>query len=97
MSLKNIAKALNVSRTTVSWVMAGKGDQKKISQTTQERVLEYAKKVNYQPNLLAKSLISGESKTIGLIVQSIGDEFYAQIARVIELKPVDKTPACIGT
>lgn len=86
MSLKNIAKALNVSRTTVSWVMAGKGDQKKISQTTQERILEYAQKVNYQPNLLAKSLISGESKTIGLIVPSIGDEFYAQIARAVELK-----------
>ncbi len=86
LSLKSIAKALNVSRTTVSWVLAGKGDEKKISLATQERVLEYAKKANYQPNLLAKSLISGESKTIGLVVPSIGDEFYAQIARVIELK-----------
>ena len=85
-SLKNIAQALDVSITTVSWVLAGKGDQKKISLHTQERILEYAKYVNYQPNLLAKSLISGESKTIGLIVPSIGDEFYAQIARVIELK-----------
>ncbi len=85
-SLKSIAKALNVSRTTVSWVLAGKGDEKKISSTTQKRIMEYARKENYQPNLLAKSLISGESKTIGLIIPSIGDEFYAQIARVIELK-----------
>ena len=85
-SLKNIAKVLSVSRTTVSWVLSGKGDEKKISKATQQRILEYAKEVNYQPNLLAKSLICGESKTIGLIIPSIGDEFYAQIARAIELK-----------
>ena len=85
-SLKNIAEELNVSRTTVSWVLSGKGTKEKISLGTQERILEYAKKVNYQPNLLARSLISGASKTIGLIVPSIGDEFYAQIARSIELK-----------
>ena len=86
LSLKTIANELNVSRTTVSWVLAGKGNEKKISKTTQDRILKYAKRMNYQPNLLAKSLICGESKTIGLIVPSIGDEFYAQIARAIELK-----------
>lgn len=86
MSLKDIANALNVSKTTVSWVLAGQGDERKISLATQEKILAYAKNVNYQPNLLAKSLISGTSHTLGLIIPSIGDEFYAQIAREIELE-----------
>lgn len=86
LSLKDIAKALNVSKTTVSWVLAGQGDQRKISPATQKRILDYAKAVDYQPNLLAKSLLSGTTHTFGLVVPSIGDEFYAQIAREIELE-----------
>lgn len=89
LSLKDIAKALNVSKTTVSWVLAGQGDQRKISPTTQKKILDYAKKVDYQPNLLAKSLLSGTTHTLGLVVPSIGDEFYAQIAREIELEAED--------
>ncbi|MCD8263605.1 MAG: LacI family transcriptional regulator [Tannerellaceae bacterium] len=85
-SLKDIANALNISTTTVSWVLSGKGDERKISMATQEKVLAYARKVNYHPNLLAKSLISGSSHTLGLVIPSIGDEFYAQIAREIELE-----------
>jgi LacI family transcriptional regulator len=85
-SLKDIAKALNVSKTTVSWVLTNQGDERKISAITQEKIRAYAKKMDYQPNLLAKSLISGTSHTLGLIVPSIGDEFYAQIAKEIELE-----------
>lgn len=85
-SLKDIANALNVSKTTVSWVLAGQGDERKISLATQDKILSYAKSVDYQPNLLAKSLISGTSKTLGLIIPSIDDEFYAQIAKEIELE-----------
>jgi LacI family transcriptional regulator len=85
-SQKDIAKALNVSKTTVSWVLTNQGDERKISAITQEKIRAYAKKMDYQPNLLAKSLISGKTHTLGLIVPSIGDEFYAQIAREIELE-----------
>ncbi|MDR0756902.1 MAG: LacI family transcriptional regulator [Tannerella sp.] len=86
LSLKDIAKALNVSKTTVSWVLAGQGDKRKISLSTQEKVLAYARKVNYQPNLLARSLTNGSSFTLGLVIPSIGDEFYAHIAREIEME-----------
>lgn len=85
-SLKDIATALNVSKTTVSWVLSGRGDEKKISMAMQEKIKEYAKSRNYHPNLLAQSLNSGETKTIGLVVPSIADSFYAQIAREIELE-----------
>lgn len=83
-SLKNIAEQLNISKTTVSWVLSGKGDEKGISMATQEKVIQYAKSLNYMPNLLARSLNTGVSGTIGLIIPSISDLFYSQVAREIE-------------
>jgi LacI family transcriptional regulator len=84
--MKDIANALNVSKTTVSWVLAGQGDRRKISLSTQEKILAYARKVNYQPNLLARSLTNGSSNTLGLVIPSIDDEFYAHIAREVEME-----------
>lgn len=85
-SLKDIASALNVSKTTVSWVLSGRGDEYKISPAMQEKIIKYAKEINYRPNLLAKSLNSGKTNTIGLVIPYIGDIFYAQMAQEIELE-----------
>jgi len=85
-SLKDIAAALNLSTTTVSWVLAGKSKEKAISLATSDRVLKCAEELNYQPNFLARSLNSGISHTIGLILPSIGDEFYSMLAKEIELE-----------
>ncbi|WP_287676745.1 LacI family DNA-binding transcriptional regulator [Bacteroides sp.] len=85
-SLKDIAKSLNLSVTTVSWVLSGNGDNRHISPETQELVKKKAKEMNYEPNLLAKSLSNGSTKTIGLIIPSISDLFYAQIAKSVELE-----------
>ncbi|WP_106830344.1 LacI family DNA-binding transcriptional regulator [Parabacteroides pacaensis] len=83
-SLKDIAEKLNLSKATISWTLSGKGDEKGISMATQEKVFQCAKELNYQPNLLARSLHSGYSKTIGLIIPDITDSFYSKIACVIE-------------
>ncbi len=83
-TIKDIAKGLNLSKTTVSFVLSGIGSNKGISISTQYRVLQYAREHNYQPNLLAKSLHSGMSHTIGLVVPSIGDLYYAELAKAIE-------------
>lgn len=83
-TIKDIAKDLNLSKTTVSFVLSGIGPEKGISKKTQERILSYADKYKYQPNLLAKSLHSGISNTIGVVVPSIGDVFYAELVREIE-------------
>ena len=64
-SLKDIAETLKLSKTTVSWVLSGKGDEKGISLATQEKVFQCAKQLNYQPNLLARSLNTGISGTTG--------------------------------
>ncbi|WP_242202026.1 LacI family DNA-binding transcriptional regulator [Aestuariivivens insulae] len=82
--LKDIAKNLNLSKTAVSLVLNNKGDENKISQETQRRIIAYAKEHNYVPNQLARSLSRGKSETIGLIVPNISDSFYAKIAGRIE-------------
>ena len=83
-SLKDIACKLNLSKTTVSWVLSGQGDKKGISAETQSRVLACARSLAYEPNLLARSLNTGVSKTIGLILPSISATFFAHIADRIE-------------
>ena len=40
-SLKDIAETLKLSKTTISWVLSGKGDEKGISLATQEKVFQY--------------------------------------------------------
>ena len=84
--LKDIANNLNVSKTAVSLVLNNKGDENKISQDTQQKILEYAKKHNYAANSLARGLSRGKSETIGLIIPEISDDHYAKIAGHIERK-----------
>ncbi|NJX14419.1 LacI family DNA-binding transcriptional regulator [Tamlana crocina] len=83
-SLKDIANDLNISKTTVSFVLNNKGDENKISANTQKRIKEYAKKNGYVPNQLARGLSRGKSETIGLIIPNISDTFYSKVAGVIE-------------
>lgn len=83
-SIHDLAKELSVSATTISFVLNGKGEEKRISRDVSERILKYVKEVGYQPNLLAKSLRTGISKTIGMLVESISDPFFASIARGVE-------------
>jgi len=85
-SLTDIAKALKVSKTLVSLVLNNKGDKYGISKNSQKRVYKYAKEVNYKPNLLARSLRTGASNTIGLVVSDIANPFYSRMARLIEDK-----------
>lgn len=82
--LKDIAKSLNISKTAVSLVLNGKGDENKISQRTQKRIIDFADKHNYVPNQLARGLSRGKSETIGLIIPNISDTFYAKIAGYVE-------------
>lgn len=85
-SLSDIAKKLNLSKTTVSWVLSNQGDKKGLSVATQKEVLECAAELNYQPNYLARSLNTGTTNTIGLILPSISDAFYSSITKSIVLE-----------
>ncbi len=84
MSIKEIAAKLNVSKSTVSLVINGKAEQGRISEALAKRIMDYVDSIGYKPNALAKSLATGKSRTIGLIVENIGDSFFGPIALYIE-------------
>lgn len=88
-SLNDIAKALNVSKATVSFVLNGKGDQFNISKEKQRLIKEKAEELSYVPNFFAKSLRQGETKTIGLVLPDISNAFYAELCKTIQEKLYD--------
>jgi LacI family transcriptional regulator len=83
-SIHDIAAALNVSAATISFVLNGKADEKKISEDVRRKISEYIQKVGYQPNMIAKSLRTGKTNVIGMLVEDISDVFFAGISRGIE-------------
>lgn len=83
-SLSDIAGALGVSKALVSLVLNGRGDELGINKETQQKVLKMAAKLNYKPNLVARGLRLGASKTIGVVIPDISNPFFARIARTIE-------------
>ncbi|WP_343563404.1 substrate-binding domain-containing protein [Sphingobacterium sp.] len=84
--ISDIAKALGISVTTVSFILNDKAKEKRISEALTKRVLDYVKKVGYKPNELAKSLRTGKTKILGLIIEDISNPFFGNIARLIESK-----------
>ncbi|MFX1708932.1 substrate-binding domain-containing protein [Chitinophaga sp. CC14] len=83
-SIHDIARQLNVSSATVSYVLNGKAQEKRISAVQEKRILAFARQAGYRPNMVAKSLRTGKSKTIGMLVEDIADPFFSSIAREVE-------------
>ncbi|KZN95339.1 LacI family transcriptional regulator [Aeribacillus pallidus] len=79
--ISDVAKMANVSTATVSRVLSNSGNVKK---ETAEKVLEAIKKLNYQPNLLARQLRRLETKTVLVVVPDITNTFFSKILRGIE-------------
>lgn len=83
-NLKDIARLAGVSIATVSMILNNK-DQN-ISTSTRENVLRIARENNYIPNAMARSLIVGQTKIIGLIIPDISNPFFPELARGVEDK-----------
>src|SRR6185436_9810408 len=75
-TLLDVAERAGVSRTTASFVMTGRRDMR-ISAEAEERVRQAARELNYRPNLVARSLRTNHSQTIGLISDVIASEAFA--------------------
>jgi LacI family transcriptional regulator len=75
-TLRDVADRAGVSRTTASFVMTGRRDMR-ISADAEERVRQAARELNYRPNLVARSLRTNHSQTIGLISDVIATESFA--------------------
>ncbi len=83
-ALKDIAQNVGVSVALVSYVLNGKDKEARISTEMADKIRKKATELNYQPNMIAKSLQSGKTNTIGLIVADISNPFFSGIARIIE-------------
>lgn len=81
LTIKDIAKALGLSTSTVSRALR---DSYEISPETKKLVLEYAEKNNYHPNPIALSLKERRSRSIGVIVCEIANSFFSQVINGIE-------------
>jgi len=80
-TIKDIARELGISASAVSKALK---DSYEISEKTKKLVLECAKKHNYQPNLMARSLKQGNSKALGIIIPTIDNNFFSQVIDGIE-------------
>ncbi len=84
-TIKDVAKAAGVSASTVSRVLAGNSA---ISQPTHEKVRQALRELNYHPHAGARSLVTGSSRTIGLITsrptdQTFANPFFPEVIRGI--------------
>ncbi len=80
--LKDIAAKVGVSIALVSYVLNNK--EGRAGTKKAEKIRKVAAEMNYLPNLVAKSLQSGRTNTIGLMVADISNPFFSRIARIIE-------------
>jgi len=78
--IQDIADKAGLSISTVSRVLNGKGEEYRIGKKSQKRVRKIAKELNYIPNQFAANLKSGKSNTIALVVPSLNNPFFAEIA-----------------
>jgi len=74
--LKDIAADLGVSVVTVSRALHNRPD---ISKETKVRILDRVRELDYRPNLAARSLVTGRSSLIGLIVPDLVHPFFGEI------------------
>ena len=72
-TLQDVARLAGVSTATASLALNGRP----VNETTRQRVLDSAKKLNYVPNRIGRTLITGETKTIELVI--VGSREYADI------------------
>ena len=81
MRIKDVAREAGVSTATVSHVI---NSSRFVSKETRERVLRAIERCDYYPNEHARSLASGRSHTIGLLVSDISNPFFPELVKSIE-------------
>lgn len=79
--LKDIAKSLNLSISTISAVTQNRPD---ISKATREKVLRKIDEMGYRPNRLARGLVTQKSRILGVVVPDLSRSFFAEVTKGID-------------
>lgn len=82
-TLSTISLRTGYSITTVSRVLNGQAKKYRISQDAQEKILREAQKCNYSPNIIARNLRTNRTNTIGLLLPSVSNPYFADLSSVI--------------
>jgi len=81
-SLRHVAELAGVSVATASRVMSGSSHP--VSESTRKRVLSAADRLSFEPNRLARALVTARSQTVGVIVHDISDPYFGEIVKGLE-------------
>lgn len=81
-TIRDIAREAEVSVTAVSLVLNGRPNN--VSESTIDRIRAIAEKHHYSPNQTAVSLVTKKTKTIGLVIPDISNNFFAELAKAVE-------------
>lgn len=82
-TLISIAQRTGFSVSTVSRVLSGQAAKYRISEKTVALIAREAERCNYTPSLLAKGLRTSRTDTLGLLIPSIDNPYFAHIASII--------------
>jgi LacI family transcriptional regulator len=77
---RDVAREVGVSQSTVSRALRG---DPRVSASTQSLIADAAKRLNYIPNVAARSLITSRTQTIGVVVSNIANPFYPQLVDIL--------------
>jgi DNA-binding LacI/PurR family transcriptional regulator len=80
-SIKDIAKAAGVSHSTVSRALR---DSPLVNEETKARIQRLAHEMGYSPDARARSLVMGQTRTVGVVVTTIVDPFVTEVVQGIE-------------
>jgi LacI family transcriptional regulator len=86
-TLADVAAAAGLSGSTVSRAFS---DPEKVNASTRERVRRIAEEMGYVPNQVARSLASGRTDLIGLLVPDIANPFFPPIIKAVQARANDK-------
>lgn len=86
-TIKDVAKHANVSTATVSRIINGKGEA---SKETIERVMQIIQELNYTPSRLAKSLSTGKSDLIAVMIPDLMNPFFGEMIKALEQAAAQK-------
>lgn len=83
-SLKDLARHLGLSPTTLSLVLNDSPQAGSIPQETKKRIFDGARELNYRPNYLARSLRVQKTNTVGVLVPELSDGYSAMVLNGVE-------------
>lgn len=80
-TMKDIAKKSGVSQATVSRVISGNVS---VNPEIKRKVMEWVRKLDYKPNIIAQSLVKNKSLLIGVIITDISNPFFSDVIKSVE-------------